>query len=121
MDATQLKGPNEKYCMDCGKLILLRAEICPGCGCRQQVYPPVSFYKADPTTGPMILLLGLNLLWNGLGNIAIGDTRGWGYGFLNLVLFALSIFTMGIPCIVWFAYCGWRGYEFLKLGGNSRL
>lgn len=29
-----------KYCRDCGRVILLRAEICPHCGCRQ--LPPPS-------------------------------------------------------------------------------
>lgn len=34
MDLSQ-KNNDEKYCRDCGKIINLRAEICPGCGCRQ--------------------------------------------------------------------------------------
>jgi hypothetical protein len=40
MTATEC-GPNQKYCRDCGKLILERAEICPGCGCRQIGVSPV--------------------------------------------------------------------------------
>jgi hypothetical protein len=28
-------GQDQKFCMDCGKVILRHAEICPGCGCRQ--------------------------------------------------------------------------------------
>lgn len=29
------KGPDEKFCKDCGAIILTKAEICPKCGCRQ--------------------------------------------------------------------------------------
>ncbi len=34
-------GPNQRCCRDCGKVILERTEICPGCGCRQTGVPPV--------------------------------------------------------------------------------
>jgi TM2 domain-containing membrane protein YozV len=33
------KGPNEKYCSDCGAIISARAEICPKCGVRQLAAP----------------------------------------------------------------------------------
>jgi len=33
------KGPNEKYCSDCGAIISARAEICPKCGVRQLPAP----------------------------------------------------------------------------------
>lgn len=116
--AQQTKGPDQKYCMDCGKLLLLRAEICPGCGCRQAVIEPIQplthqQFKVDSLAGPMILLLILNALWNGLGNIAIGDKRGWGWGFANCLIFALAIFTAGVPAMIFFAYCGFEGYKFL--------
>lgn len=62
----------------------------------------------------MILLLVLNVLWNGLGNIVVGDKRGWGYGFLNWVFVILSIFTLWIPCLLFYAYCGFQGYEYLR-------
>lgn len=34
----------QKYCMDCGALILRRAEICPKCGCsgNRSAYPALS-------------------------------------------------------------------------------
>lgn len=120
MDGTAVRGENQKYCTDCGKLILARAEICPGCGCRQALIqsaapgyamPPL---RVDPATGPMILLLALNVLWNGLGNIAIGDKRGWGFGFFNWVCFVASFFFFFIPCILFFAYCGFKGYQYLQ-------
>ena len=38
-----MKQNNEKFCMECGKLINIKAEICPLCGVRQnaQFYDPV--------------------------------------------------------------------------------
>ena len=69
---------------------------------------------ADPAIGPMILLLTLNVLWNGLGNIAIGDKRGWGFGFFNWVCLVASFFFFAVPCILFFAYCGFKGYQYLQ-------
>lgn len=61
----------------------------------------------------MAILICLNILWNGLGNLAIGDKRGWGLGFFNWLVFALSIVTVVIPALLFFAYCGYAGYQFL--------
>lgn len=35
MNGTGQKGPDEKYCSECGAIIRARAEICPKCGVRQ--------------------------------------------------------------------------------------
>ncbi len=32
-----VKGPDEKYCQECGSIIRAKAEICPKCGVRQAV------------------------------------------------------------------------------------
>ena len=32
-----MKGPDEKYCQECGSVIRAKAEICPKCGVRQAV------------------------------------------------------------------------------------
>ena len=32
-----MKQENEKYCIECGVLINIKAEICPKCGVRQQL------------------------------------------------------------------------------------
>jgi len=61
----------------------------------------------------MAVLIGLNILWNGLGNLAIGDKRGWAFGFVNWIAVALSFIMVGIPLILFFAYCGYAGYQFL--------
>jgi hypothetical protein len=114
--------------MDCGKIILRRAEICPACGCRQTAAPHQSNAgSANPFSGlasrspelqssfvtQMGMLIVLNILWNGLGNLAIGDKRGWAFGFFNWIVFALSFVTVGIPALLFFAYCGYAGYQFL--------
>lgn len=35
MTETRVKGPDEKYCSECGEIIRAKAEICPKCGVRQ--------------------------------------------------------------------------------------
>jgi hypothetical protein len=60
------------------------------------------------------MLILLNVLWNGLGNLAIGDKRGWAFGFLNWIAFALSFVSVGIPSLLFFGYCGYAGYQFLQ-------
>jgi TM2 domain-containing membrane protein YozV len=35
--AERVKGPDEKFCYECGELIRIRAEICPKCGVRQPI------------------------------------------------------------------------------------
>jgi hypothetical protein len=51
---TVVRGPNQKCCRDCGKVIMERAEICPGCGCRQIGVPP--FERETATSAPFIPL-----------------------------------------------------------------
>ena len=36
------KGPDEKFCPECGEVIRLKAEICPKCGVRQMPAPSAS-------------------------------------------------------------------------------
>jgi hypothetical protein len=122
--------PEQKYCSDCGSIIFRKAEICPKCGCRQlparaslfsssplipQIRVPTA--QADiaaPDTGKMATLFVCNFLWSGLGNLAIGDKRGWGFGFFNWLVFVLSIFTFWLPSLLYFGFCSWQGYQFLQ-------
>lgn len=55
-----VKGVNEKFCSDCGAIIMARAEICPKCGCRQKVYSSMSGSgeKDKVVAGVLALLLG---------------------------------------------------------------
>lgn len=122
-------GQDQKFCMDCGKVILRRAEICPGCGCRQ-INPsqatalPFALPSAPglqgQLAGQMALLLVLNFLWNGLGNLAIGDKRGWQYGFINWIVVAIACFTFWVPALLFFAYCGYAGYQWLLEKENNK-
>jgi hypothetical protein len=108
-------NPTEKYCTDCGKVILRRAEICPGCGCRQMAAPSSFGVPSMPSNaGKVVALIIGNILWNGLGNLIIGDSRGWKWGSLNWLLFIPSLFTLGIPCVIGCIYFSMQGYEFLK-------
>ncbi len=67
----------------------------------------------------MAVLIALNILWSGLGNLAIGDKRGWGFGFFNWIVFAISIFTAFIPSILFCVYCTFQGYTYLKQEGRT--
>ncbi|HLK66958.1 MAG TPA: hypothetical protein VKU19_26175 [Bryobacteraceae bacterium] len=65
----------------------------------------------------MAVLIVLNILWSGLGNLVIGDKRGWGFGIVNWIVFAISIFTAFVPSILFFAYCTFQGYTYLRQEG----
>lgn len=119
-DEQQRKSDFTKYCRGCGKLVLASAEICPACGCHQ--IPPQSStiptssttYINKPTMPPILLLIGLNVLWNGLGNIVVGDKRGWKYGCLNWLFFIIAIWTGGVPLLLFGAFCGFQGYGYMR-------
>lgn len=114
---------DQKFCMDCGKVIHRRAEICPGCGCRQApVVRAESAFNFGISSTPelqqkfvtqMAMLLLLNFFWSGLGNLSIGDKRGWSYGFVNWIVFIIGCFTLWLPCLAYFAYTGYEGHKFL--------
>lgn len=133
----------QKYCMDCGALILRRAEICPKCGCRQMSPPVPSTTEqaaakalppaAAPSTayaagaalsqvaggeigGKMVILVLLNILWAGLGNICIGDKRGWLFGILTWLFLVIAIYTAGITLLLYFIAVTYAGYTFLQRG-----
>ena len=112
-------GLDQKYCSECAKVILRRAEICPGCGCRQSNTPqPASSASGsaltqDPFVGHLIVLILLNCLWSGLGNLAVGDKRGGRFAAINIAVFIVGFFTAFIPLLLFFAYCCYEGYQFL--------
>jgi hypothetical protein len=112
------KSSQEKYCKDCASVIWLNAEICPKCGCRQI---PESTNRSGrlnktgtPSVGmPLLALFVLNALWNGLGNVAVGDKRGWLYMLFNIIMFIGAFFTFGIGLIAFYVYCGAKGTKFV--------
>lgn len=118
---------DQKYCSECGKIILRRAELCPGCGCR--VMPPTPSPVAGnqtpwqlPTSpqlqsqfvSQMAILLIVNCLWAGLGNLAVGDKRGWSFGFVTWLAIGLSFLIPALPLLAWFAFASYLGYQFLQ-------
>ncbi len=125
---TVVRGPNQKYCRDCGKLIMERAEICPGCGCRQSGIPPYqqpqpfTVPAISPIMGSMVAMCGLNILWSGIGNIVVKDKRGWWFGIINIFVFLLSIMASRmfeepgfmLFVVLFYAYCNYLGYLFLR-------
>ena len=63
--------------------------------------------------GRMIILIVLNILWSGVGNLAVGDKRGWGFLLINIVVFTVGLFMLGIPILLFFGYCCYSGYQYL--------
>lgn len=91
MEPNAGKGPEEKYCQECGSVIRARAEICPNCGVRQ---PGTA---GDLLSGRNRVVAGVfALLLGGLGihKFYLGKI---GQGILYLVFF----WTM-IPAIIGF-------------------
>src|ERR1700733_16207771 len=117
---------NEMFCRDCGQVILRRAEICPKCGCRQsppqeearvtRLQLPFGMGEDDRQAKALSLWIG-NFFWPGLGNIVIGDRRGWGYGLLSLVFVVITAVTAGIgvvALIVWYFVVSQKGQAYLN-------
>jgi hypothetical protein len=119
-------SPEQKYCADCGKVIFRRAEICPNCGCRQiaartSLFPTPAFSSpsapsapsTSPDPGKIILLFICNFLWNGFGNLLVGDKRGWLMALVNVFIFALGFFTGFLPSLLFCVLCCYLGYRYL--------
>ncbi len=66
MNDVTLKGPDEKFCSDCGALINAKAEICPKCGVRQMP-APISLGAVAPNGKSRIAAALFALLLGGLG------------------------------------------------------
>ncbi|MFM2399977.1 MAG: hypothetical protein RL341_2134 [Pseudomonadota bacterium] len=82
------KGPDQKYCSECGAIIRLKAEICPQCGVRQQLPAAPgaagAFAAAPGSRKSRTVAIVLALLLGGLGmhKFYLGQT---GMGALYLV------------------------------------
>ncbi len=79
------KGPDEKFCSDCGALIRARAELCPQCGCRQAPAPDAAGLASnDAPNGKNQLaaaLLAIFLGAIGVHKFYLGQI-GWGIVYL---------------------------------------
>lgn len=89
------KGPNEKYCSECGAIINAKAEICPKCGVRQAPAPCTIDLGAVAPNGKSKLAAALFAIF--LGGIGVHKFYlgriGWG------VVYLLFCWT-GVPAIV---------------------
>lgn len=95
MSETVQKGPDEKYCSECGAIIKAKAEICPKCGVRQA--SPFAYLGAVAPNGKSKLaavLFALFLGGFGIHKFYLGRT---GMGLLYL-LFCWTF----IPAVVGF-------------------
>jgi TM2 domain-containing membrane protein YozV len=81
------KGPDEKYCSDCGEVINVKAEICPKCGVRQTDAPvSINLTKEAPNGKSRIAAALFAFFLGGLGGhkFYLGQI---GMGILYLVFF----------------------------------
>jgi TM2 domain-containing membrane protein YozV/ribosomal protein L40E len=96
MAAVMQKGPDEKFCSECGAVIKAKAEICPKCGVRQMP-PPAANYAGVAPNGKSKLAAALFALF--LGGIGIHKFYlgrvGWG------IVYLLFCWTF-IPAVVGF-------------------
>ncbi len=91
----QVKGMDEKYCADCGKIISARAEICPACGVRQMAAPiPLSLDHRSPNGKSKI---GAALFAFFLG--AFGGHKFY-LGQTGKGLLYLAFFWTAIPAVI---------------------
>ena len=89
------KGPNEKFCHECGALINVKAQICPKCGVGQTATGSMGF-GVTPSGKSRLAAALFALLLGGIGvhKFYLGRI-GWG------VVYVLFFWTV-IPAIVGF-------------------
>jgi len=85
------KGPDEKFCSECGAVIKVRAEICPKCGVRQ-LPPPTQ--AAEGRNRVVAALLAFFIGGFGIHRFYLGRT-------VSGVLYLLFFWTF-IPAILAF-------------------
>lgn len=76
------KSEQNKFCSDCGSIILIKAEICPNCGVRQT--PVQTAGTANGKTKVAAILLALFLGGFGAHKFYLGQS---GMGILYLLFF----------------------------------
>jgi ribosomal protein L32 len=102
IQSKRIKMAHEKYCSECGEIILLKAEICPKCGVRQ-----LPVFGTIESATPKNKKLGEKFLYSTgtsfLGFIililATTPQHTWMNGFIGSCMFALfsGAIAMVIP------------------------
>jgi len=90
------RGPEQKFCQDCGAQISARAEICPKCGVRQ-LAPPAPAVLAPVTTGRNKVVAALFAIF--LGDFGV---HKFYLGQVGPGIVYLIFFWTGIPAIIGF-------------------
>ena len=94
-EVPRIKAPDEKFCIDCGTTVNVKAEICPKCGVRQ-TSPPNALGNTAPNGKSKIVAALFAFFLGGFGvhKFYLGQV---GKGFLYL-LFCWTL----IPAIIAF-------------------
>ncbi len=95
MNENKSKGPDEKYCSECGEIIRAKAEICPKCGVRQSAPLFTVNLGATAPNGKNRLATALFALF--LGSLGI---HKFYLGMTGLGILYLLFCWTGIPGIV---------------------
>lgn len=104
IQSKKTKMDNEKYCSECGEIILLKAEICPKCGVRQ--LPVLGGIKSsDPKDRKLVqkflYTTGISFCVFLVIVLASTPQQAWLAGFIGTCIFALfsGAVAMAIPTI----------------------
>ncbi|MFH2044295.1 MAG: hypothetical protein ABIK92_04010 [Pseudomonadota bacterium] len=104
IQSKKTKMADEKYCSECGEIILLKAEICPKCGVRQlPVLGAIEGSESkDRKLGEKFLYAtGVTFLVFLVIVLATTPQHTWMAGFIGSCMFALfsGAIAMAIPTI----------------------
>ena len=112
MEPAVTKGPDEKFCTECGAVINAKAEICPKCGVRQMAPPMTSPFGQTSPSGRNRVVAGLlALILGGLGIHKFYLGKG-----VQGVLYLLFCWTF-IPAIIGF----FEGVNYLLMSDETFL
>jgi|GEM_PF-4188492 len=95
----RVKGPDEKYCSECGEIINIKAEICPKCGVRQ-----LNISNNTENSGSSDKKLGVKFLYSGAVSLAAfvvlilvaSPQSEWINGIIGAFMFALVAALIGM-------------------------
>ena len=110
MEQTAAKGPDEKFCTECGAVIKAKAEICPKCGVRQLAPPAASLLGQTSPGGRNRVVAGLLALFLG----GLGVHKFYLGKVLQAVFYLLFCWTF-IPAIIGFV----EGVSYLLMSDET--